>query len=82
MAIINADNLALFRRLLASETEEVTWQKADVNVAVQALEDWWETTGRAAAGSVMEAASAGKFSNAQKKAIGKFWLNHKFNGGG
>lgn len=82
MAVLASNKLALFRQLLARNEGEVTWVKADVNAAAQALEDWWETTARGLAGAEMESAAPGKFSNAQKKLIGKFWLEHKFGEGG
>ncbi len=80
--ILTPEELAGFRQSLAKESSEVTWQKADINAGAQGLEDWWETTGRNGAASAMETASPGKFTNAQKKIIGKFWLQHKFLGGG
>ena len=82
MAVLTPPELDKFRQLLARDFPNVTWVKADVNDAIQALEDWWETTGRPSAGAEMEAASPGKFTGVQKKALGKFWLSHKFLGGG
>lgn len=52
--------------------------KPDLNAAFQAVEDWFENTGRAAIGSAIETAAPGKFNAAQKKRIAGYWLRQKF----
>jgi hypothetical protein len=78
MAIISVSDLASLRqRCAADATGGVTWTKAQVNAAVQALEDWFDTTGRAGAAAAIESAAPGVFTNTQKKLIGKYWLAQK-----
>jgi hypothetical protein len=65
------------RQQVAAATTSQSWTKPQVNAAIQALEDWWDTSGRAAAGAAIEAAVPGVFTNQQKKVIGKYWLVQK-----
>ena len=74
--------LDTLRQEVAKESDEVTWVKPDINAALEALDTWWVTSGRADAASAIEIVSPAIFNNTQKKRIGKFWLRHKFNGGG
>jgi hypothetical protein len=77
MAIISVSDLASLRQRCAADANSVTWTKAQVNAAIQALEDWFDTTGRAGAAAAIESAAPGVFTNAQKKLIGKYWLAQK-----
>ena len=76
------DDLAVLRQEVAKESDEVTWVKADINAAFEALDAWWAATGRMNAAGAMEAAAPGKFTGPQKRRMGMYWLRHKFNGGG
>ena len=76
------DELAALRQEVAKESDEVTWVKADINAALEALDAWWVASGRPEAAGAIETAAPAKFSNMEKKRIGKYWLRHKFNGGG
>jgi hypothetical protein len=77
MAIVSVSDLASLRQRCASDVASVTWTKAQVNAAIQALEDWFDTTGRQEAAAAIESAAPGVFTNAQKKLIGKYWLTQK-----
>lgn len=56
----------------------VNYTRAQINAAVQAIEDYFEDTARAGFGAAIEAAAPGVFTNAQKKKIGKYWLLQKY----
>lgn len=77
MAILTTDQLAVLRRS-AFPAENATWTKAEVNAALQAIEDYFETTARAGLGAAIEAAAPGRFSNARKKRLVAYWLLQKF----
>jgi len=81
MAILTTDQLVQLRQMAAAEAATVTWTKPQVNAALQAIEDWWEAN-RASLGTAIEAAAPGKFTVAQKKALGKYWLWQKYGRGG
>ena len=81
MAILSSTQYADLRQAAARESVTVTWSKAQVNAALQAIEDWFEAN-RAALGVAIEAAVPGVFSAAQKRALVKFWLAQKFARGG
>lgn len=82
MATLPGGDLARIRRDLARELGEVAWTKADVNDALQAIEDWWDLPAtKAALSAAIDAATAFTFSNPQKRVIGKLWLRSKFERG-
>ncbi len=78
MAVLTDAQKTELRQAVAALVATVPWNKAQVNAAVQALEDWYETSGRAAAGSAIETAVPGVFTAAQKKKIGAVWLLQKY----
>jgi len=75
MAISNK-NLAQMRRGIC-EGYKPSFDKPEINSALNAVNDWWATV-RASAGSAIETAAPGKFTNAQKKKIVAFWFDYKF----
>jgi hypothetical protein len=77
MAILTPTQLAALRQECARAAQVVTWDRPTVNAALQAIEDWFEAN-RAALGAAIEAAAPGAFTNAQKRALVKFWLFSKF----
>lgn len=77
MAALTIEQQAELRRAMAARLATVPYTKPQVNAAIQALEDWWETSGRAAAGAAIEAAAPGIFTAPLKKEIGKAWLRQK-----
>ncbi len=81
MAVLTGDELAKMRREF-STGNAVDFTKPDINAALQAIEDAWENTVRAMLSTAIDNAGAFVFTNAQKKAIGKPWLKHKFGKGG
>lgn len=81
MAILIPDELAALRRQCASERATVNYTKSQVNAALQAIEDWFESN-RVSLGVAVEAATPGQFNAAEKRRLVKHWLNHKFGKGG
>lgn len=71
---LTADQRTTLRQLIAANLATQTWTKPQVNAALDALDDWFETSGRAAAGAAIEAAVPGVFTGPQKRVIGKYWL--------
>ena len=76
MAISNS-KLAEMRRGIC-EGYNPSFDKTDINAALNAVNDHWETV-KAGFGTAIETASPGDFTNAQKKKIVAYWLNFKFN---
>lgn len=82
MAVLTSDQLCDIRRDLAREFAAVGYTKAEVNAALQAIEDWFEAN-RASLGSAINAGTAPfVFTNPQKVALVKYWLRKKFERGG
>lgn len=53
------------------------------NLAIQAIEDWFETSARAEISAAMNTATSPTvLTAAQKKAVGLYWLFSKFGRGG
>jgi hypothetical protein len=71
---LTAQQLEECRHELSRSGITVNYTKAQVNAALTALDAWWESTGRAAAGAAIEAAAPGVFTGPQKLKIGKYWL--------
>jgi len=81
MAILTANELVAIRRQCAAERATVNYTKAQINAALQAIEDFFEAS-RASLGAAIETAAPGKFNVAEKRQLVKFWLAHKFGAGG
>ncbi len=79
MATIGQGELINARRELAKSALEVRWTKAQVNLALQAIEDWFEEppSAKSDAAAAIETAVPGLFSNAEKKKIGGVWMLRK-----
>jgi len=73
---IKINELAKIRR--ASSKGTVTYIKADINSALQAIEDWFETN-RLNISSAIDGATSFSFTNPQKKRMVAHWLDYKFN---
>jgi hypothetical protein len=78
MATLTPEQLAELRRRVARGQSPVTWDKLQVNAALQAVENYFEDVGRAAIGAAIEAAAPGVFGGPQKARIVAFWLWQKF----
>lgn len=82
MAILSASQCDELRQGITASTEKagvaVNYSKAQMNAAIQAIEDYFENTAKAGFGSSIEAAAAGVFNNAAKKRIIAHWLRQKF----
>jgi hypothetical protein len=77
MATLTGAELDPIRRG-AAEAIAMNTVKANLNLAIQACEDYYENTARAGFGAAIEAAAPGVFTANQKKQIGKYWLQSKF----
>lgn len=71
MAILTVAELAAIRQRMARQFVPVIWTKAQVNAAVQAVEDRLVAS-KAVIGADIETAAPGKFDAAQKKAIAAY----------
>ena len=76
MAILTPEELVEVRRECAVGI--VTWDKATINIALQAVEDWFEANRVSLASTINTATSPFVFTNAQKKKIIAYWLRQKF----
>ena len=67
------------RNKCEKEFGTVNYSKAQINAAIQALEDWWDDTQQqtTVSAEIDTATSPFVFTNAQKKKIAKFWLCNK-----
>lgn len=85
MAVLTAEQLAEIRRAVAAESDPpITWTKAQIDAATQAIEDWW-IANAVSLNTTINAATVPlgiTFTIAQKTRIGKFWLLSKFQRGG
>ncbi|MGI9489096.1 MAG: hypothetical protein ACR2RF_25065 [Geminicoccaceae bacterium] len=82
MAVLTAEELTELRQGAANDSITLAWTKTNINAALQAIEDWWETTAKLDAATEIETAAPGVFSNPEKKLIGKWWMKKKFDLGG
>lgn len=77
MAILRPDQLTELRQE-CSKVMRVNYLKADVNKALQAIEDWFEANRVAISKAIDSATSPVIFTVPQKKQIAKHWLKNKF----
>ncbi len=82
MAILTIEQLTELRQGVERENDIATWSKADLNAAVQAIEDKWGTIQAELSTAIDVATAALVFSNPMKKKIGKYWLRQRFDRGG
>ena len=76
MAVLSSDQLTDMRKKMAVG-ETVVWTKPQLNAALQAIEDWYETN-KVAIGTAIDVATAPLvFTAAQKKKLGAYWLLQK-----
>lgn len=77
MSLLTPEELVELRRNMAAGQPIVTWIKSQINVALQAIEDWFEAN-KANLGAAIETAAPGTFNVIQKKRLVAFWLRQKF----
>ena len=83
MAVLTPAELSEIRRECASAQATVAYTKPVINQAIQALEDWFETTARSQINTAINTATAPVVLPAPvKQLIVKFWLAQKFRRGG
>ena len=80
MAILINLELDELRRRVASELN-VDWTKPQINVALQAAEDWFETNKVSLLTSIDSATAPKVFTIGQKRRIATAWLKYKFSKG-
>lgn len=89
MATILVKDLARIRRKITKNLQTSSshpgYIKQEINNAIQALEDWYETNsgsltgaGKSQGSSAINSATTFPFTNAQKKIIGAYWFEYKF----
>ncbi len=78
MPTLSGQELAELRRDVASESATVPWDKAAINAALQALEDWYEAERTQVNALIDTAAAPFVFTNPQKKVLAKHFLRQKF----
>ena len=82
MAILNSVQLARLRQHVARKANEkgvpVHWLKAQINAALQAIEDRWEASStQTVLNDDVETVAPGVFSGAEKRFLLRFWLQQK-----
>ena len=83
MAALTDAQLTELRRLFAEDGVPINVVKATVNAALQAVEDWFSlvATQTAVSNAINTATSPAVLSNAQKRALVKFWLRQRMERG-
>jgi len=82
MAIFTNTELAEMRLGLETVDGPIDTIKAEINAALQAIEDTYQSDCRLAWSNAIDAATTFNFTNAQKKLLGKWWMKKRFNLGG
>lgn len=77
MAILISDELAELRRECAVG-EVAIWNKTEINVALQSIEDWFEANKANLSITINTATTPFIFTAAQKKKLIAYWLRQKF----
>lgn len=77
MAILLPDDLADLRQG-AARNQTVDYTKAQINTAVQAIEDWFETNRPALAAAINTATAPYVFTPALKRRMVAHWCRQKF----
>lgn len=77
MAILTADQMTQIRNLVEKSGVPIDYRKTQINAAMQAVEDFFENTGKAAINNAIETACPMIFTAFQKKQIVKYWLLSK-----
>lgn len=80
MAVISAAQLTPLRQEAERGVGTVPWTKPQINAALQAVEDHFESV-KSGFVTAIETAVPGVFSLAQKREIVKFWLRYKLSAG-
>lgn len=81
MAVVGNGELDQIRQEAAAEVD-VDYLKGVANQAVQAIEDWWESTRVDLSAAIDAATDPVVLSNAQKRALAKHWMRRKAARGG
>lgn len=83
MAILTSEELQEIRHGCDRDKQiPVDYTKAVINAAIQAIEDWFETSRTSISQAINTATSPITLTAAQKKEIGKHWLRRKAQRGG
>lgn len=83
MAILSADQLCDIRREVShSGNISINYTKADINKALQGIENWFENNQASLATAIDTATNPFKFTDTQKRELVKHWLAQKFKRGG
>lgn len=74
MAVLTNAELTWLRRRIARKFAEVPWNKTEINDALQAVEDYFETTAKAGLNGAIETASPGVFTGPQKTMLVAYYI--------
>ncbi len=77
MAVLNAEELVDARRLAKKLLGTLDYDKATINAAVQAIEDWFETNRSGISEDIDTATCPAVMSNPEMKRLGAAWLLYK-----
>lgn len=75
-------DLATLRQECASELKNVDYDTHQADNAYNAVEEWWDVTGRDLAAAEIEAIEPGVFDKTQTDCQIKHWMHNKFERGG
>lgn len=78
MAVLTAEELRGMRNVSEPDRTPHTHTKAQVNAALQAMEDYYQATAKAGFAAAIENAAPGVFSNNQKKKLGRAYFAFRF----
>lgn len=74
MAVFTPDELTVLRNAMARNSTNITWTKAQVNAALQAIEDRMRAAGtQTALSNDIEAVAPGVFGGAEKTRLFGIW---------
>ncbi|MHA2029080.1 MAG: hypothetical protein ACW99Q_06805 [Candidatus Kariarchaeaceae archaeon] len=77
MAILTPTELSEVRQKVELEEADIGTIKTEINLAIQAIEDWYEGA-RPDISTAIDSATTFNFTNTQKKRIGKYWMRQKW----
>lgn len=77
MAILTVDQLAQLRRECAQEQATINYEKSQINVAIQAVEDTFEAVRPTLSTNINTATAPLVLTAAQKRLLVKMWLQQK-----
>lgn len=78
MATLSAGQLTECRQGISKEGVPVNYSKTQANLALQAIEDWFEANKASVSSAINAATSPFVFTTAQKKKLFAYWALKKY----